>query len=1391
MAAEGVVGRAVLEIVGDSTKYFGESAKVKADAKVIAAGFAGLTKALEPLPAALTGSADAASKLAASFKGDKIIQQAHDITTAIDQLKGNFATLSAGQVNQSLSTVEQAMARIKARGYEVPPAMKQTADSLKILQTQTGGTSSGLSALLSSLGGVSGLLGGLSVAGAVTGLIGLGKAAFDDAGHLVDLSAKTTLSLDGLQRMDFVAKQTGGSVDNFSDAIFKLGVTTSKGGAEAQAAVAKMGLSWQQFRALAPEQQFNTIIDNMDKLGPASDRNAALVALFGKGVSGAIAGMVDDYKRLAGQATVASDAQIRALDAAGDAWSSFVSNTKAKVTTFVGDVLLTFSLAGRTAEIVQKVMAKEGLSEFEARHKISVMTNSELAAYLQNLERAAVAVPPVAKAQASLNDELEQAQKDFAALKPEVRANIEAGIALGKSTDELTAATGASADVIELFKKALQDGRTESERFTTANAKYQDAFTRMTDLVSGAGLTTGEWARQLIFAHASLDDVQTVTGLTAGAVHDLGKAIGGEMDLEKAWADLNLKMHAAVLKDWDTFIAHEIKAAEQKAAAIIKNLQAEDKASKDAVQDELTLRIRSIDAQIAAEKRRGANVDQILQLELQKENIAYQQRLNQIQQEGTARQNALTKGVKGYDDAYNAIAEDIRLQMAAAAVDHRAATDGMVADAKRLKVSWFDAVGAISGSLSGIGGNAGGFLASIGKIESSFKSLDEAASRFSAKGGGTAANFAALGTSFASIATAMIGVGLQLWNIYEAEQNADAASRAFAQSQADLGVILSGQTISAIQASQKAMLQFYTGMDRGNKVFNDILATLGGKVTPAFQAQIGEALNLTAVIKDLGGVSAANVGKIEQLARVTLKLTGLGGATGAQAMQELSSALQELGAYAEKTGGLWDAAFKKLIEDAAAAGVGIDTINSLISGQQSKLVSGISGVTGALGKDAAAWENRNKAVDEAQNALDDFVSSGKLDKARDALQKATEGGDPTKIKAAQYALTAAQEQLKDLGNAVADSQEKARHAVVHTQAEFDRLSRIALNTFSTMVASGKSPVEAMQAIGSSVDDLINGNRAFELSGNAAFTELSRWRDLTKNNEPILNQIGGLNDLMTATANLGGLTAASFSEMQAQGVSAYNDLVAAGFSAQEAEAAEGPLLETIIKLHNDKGLAIDDATQKLIDQAKADGTLHDQQVDEKKVELDLLAAVVKAVGGDIPDSFRRMADASKDAADKVAGKDGLGKVNAALGGPGGVTEKINDGSDEWKIWKREAERAANDAAAALKKLPTDITIPINFDVGSFTPPPGIQTFGGGAEVPPVVPMADGWAGRVLSPTLFLAGERPGGEDVMFSGAGKRFTSGDSKTIIINNPIVRSEGDVIRMRNELAKMLRQDL
>lgn len=67
-----------------------------------------------------------------------------------------------------------------------------------------------------------------------------------------------------------------------------------------------------------------------------------------------------------------------------------------------------------------------------------------------------------------------------------------------------------------------------------------------------------------------------------------------------------------------------------------------------------------------------------------------------------------------------------------------------------------------------------------------------------------------------------------------------------------------------------------------------------------------------------------------------------------------------------------------------------------------------------------------------------------------------------------------------------------------------------------------------------------------------------------------------------------------------------------------------------------------------------------------------------------------------------------------------------------------------AAALAKPIP-----PPWADWGS---PPSVPDYGG------AIPMADGGSFRVTRPTLFLAGEKPGGEDVAFSGAGKSFRGG---------------------------------
>jgi hypothetical protein len=320
--------------------------------------------------------------------------------------------------------------------------------------------------------------------------------------------------------------------------------------------------------------------------------------------------------------------------------------------------------------------------------------------------------------------------------------------------------------------------------------------------------------------------------------------------------------------------------------------------------------------------------------------------------------------------------------------------------------------------------------------------------------------------------------------------------------------------------------------------------------------------------------------------------------------------------------------------DMKGTGVGIKEITDMITAQQTKLAKGAVGVSKAMG------ENAQKILDlkaELKDAQDD------------------EG--------------------EGAGQKVIEIQEKLKKATVNSSAEFDRLSRIELNAFNTLIASGVGSVEAMSQVGEGIDNLVAGSQAFGYAGGAAFQELKRWRELTTTNASLLSQVGNLNDMMVASMNLGGLTRDAFADLASQGQDAFKQLTAAGLTQQEAEAAMKPLLENIIKLHEERGYAIDDETQKLIDQATEDGVLSAQKVDAAKIQLDLMASLVTAVGGTLPESYRKMADAAIEANKKVA--DSTGTSQKAI-------EGVSTGlaNTDWGGWATEAEKAAAAAQEAV-------------------------------------------------------------------------------------------------------------
>ena len=286
----------------------------------------------------------ASERMAQSLGGDRLKQAAANFAGALDKLgqgQGALAAiekLTSAERERGIALIDKAIAKYKLLGETAPAALTQISSALHKASTETAGWGD---VMTSTFGQV---LGALSVSNlasrAASAITDLGRSALETAGHLVDLSNKTGLSTTTLQQMEFVAKQSGSDMTQFADAAFKMGVNIAEGTAKAREGAEALGLDWQALRAAAPDEQFRMVVQALEKMEDPQKRNAAAVALFGKTAKDILPSIVDGYSKVASQATIAGEAQIKALDAAGDAWDRLETRMTGGFINAAGSVLL-------------------------------------------------------------------------------------------------------------------------------------------------------------------------------------------------------------------------------------------------------------------------------------------------------------------------------------------------------------------------------------------------------------------------------------------------------------------------------------------------------------------------------------------------------------------------------------------------------------------------------------------------------------------------------------------------------------------------------------------------------------------------------------------------------------------------------------------------------------------------------------------------------------------------------------------------------------------------------------------------------------------------------------------------------------------------------------------
>jgi len=1210
---------------------------------------------------------NATNKLIVDFNGILDKRRAEEYAAAVEKI-GGAARLTAADQARVNQVMQEALAHYDnlkdapAHFVALEAQTRKTADATEIL----GGTLTHLAAAFT--------VGNL-IDSAIGKITEFTKAAIETASHLTDLSTKTGLSLDTLQRMAYVAAQTGTTVDTFADVVYKMGINVENGGKKVEDALAAMGLSWAQFKDLKPEDQFKTIIANLDKLTTTQQRNAAMAAIGGKQVGDALAGMTDAYQKNASAALVAGDAQVKAAAEGNRAWNAYWANVTTNVESAIGNLVQEAKLyktdfldvmkAEFTAPDISKALDK--IQELRTALDAAKRSFDGLSKHGADIDLPLPVVPP------TLVQQLAKAREELDGLSAATLANVRAGIEMSRSNDDITKSTKVSSDAIDLYKKRLQDAKDAAnkaaadlkrlrEEIDTFNAKMIDLSKTPTQMVASIGKIV-----------TALDPMQAAMMAITNAHRDLGvevtqatlamlrEGLTGQQAFEKlksaGYAVDDMKDSIVTLgNEYDTFT--------RKVQASLDAGGAWAQLSKQTQVSTLHLTAAMVAANAVADAHRQL-----------------------APETAKAAEEMLGLGMKS-DEVFKALK-----------------AQGLVTDADKDKIdAMAKSTKTLESTLSGLsqafaqlaqvsGGAFGGFAQTMATTIALMSTGLQAGKGFKtgwqdamhgADAQTKAAGYTELAASAMSAAAAIgqaTQAGSESHRVLSGAATGASIGAAYGPYGAAAGAAI-GAIVGAIRGSKSNAYKL--GQSWGVDFSDGLQKTIDDEKSKLFKGDLDSAAlyNLKSIIQEAGGLTQQNLAFYEgKLHDVLVKLS-TGSMTAAQATQVLNDNFQSFVQAGTDATGLWDQNLRTIVAQAKDMGLQVQAITDAIAGQQTKLEQATVGLTADVGATTTSYVTLKQAVTDAQTALDNLTSSG---------------ASQDQITAATDTLTKAQTNLSK--------------ATVVSQDEFDRLSRLALASFNGLVKSGVDVVDAMTQIGPGIDNLISAAQTFGLSGNDAFNQLSRWRELTQTNAPLLNEVGSLTQMMSALANLGGMTADTFADMQAQGAAAFDKLTAAGFTTNEALVQMKPFLETVIKLHKDQGLAIDDNTQKLIAQATAQGVLTGEELDTNDILIQGISALIEALGGKVPDAWKKATDAAKKSAQDQA--DALAK----------------------------AGKAGEDAATTTQNAwdHVQITVPVTYDMppvpGSDNPPRSTE---------PVTPQSAAYEGFFKMPTTIRVGDDPMGE-----------------------------------------------
>jgi len=451
----------------------------------------------------------------------------------------------------------------------------------------------------------------------------------------------------------------------------------------------------------------------------------------------------------------------------------------------------------------------------------------------------------------------------------------------------------------------------------------------------------------------------------------------------------------------------------------------------------------------------------------------------------------------------------------------------------------------------------------------------------------------------------------------------------------------------AIGAGVGAVSGWISSMKEFHRVANDLQRDFAGiKISDDLAKAIDQLENQTGlgraqatltqldkIIAEAGGLRSDNLDMFTGKLHDAFSMIEQGSLTATQAAQILDKNFAEFAAHSTDGLGFLSKSMQEIIALDEKFGTNSAAVAKYVLDQQNAAASGIASslkITGSAYDERAKLQVSLAAQDAKRNSAETQAIAkiidlqDKLAKETNADKRRKEIDDINKLINANGALY---EEYVKTNDALRIQDAIIAITGVHSQQSATAIAASITGTIDANMKAGASFIDAARSAQPAVEALQKQLEATGYDGGAAFEFLRKEVQLATDPiaGPALQAIEGYTAGLVGMQNAGKRNEETFEGIASQITETERALEAQGFTADEILPAMQKDLQTIWQLQKDFGYTVDEGTQALIDQGVQSGLIGEKQQSVQQKTLDVLMAIAKVLGADIPESAQTAAD----------------------------------------------------------------------------------------------------------------------------------------------------------------------